>query len=157
MTDKKFSKSANFFIVIAALIALSVILAFFYFSFDGTGRLQWLLTFHKDELTDFAENFLKGEASSTQAFGAKRIYSDTTEGHRQVIFETGGSGLGSATSYHGFYYSPDDAFISCLQSATTVLDGESNGHIAHWKETTGDNECYVTRIQAHWYLWRSYF
>ncbi|MBR3257029.1 hypothetical protein IKG02_01960 [Candidatus Saccharibacteria bacterium] len=74
MTDKKFSKSANFFIVIAALIALSVILAFFYFSFDGTGRLQWLLTFHNDELTDFAENFLKGDSCSKSIDVAKKYH-----------------------------------------------------------------------------------
>lgn len=71
-----------------------------------------------------------------------------------VEFEVDGFGFGSATSYNGFYYSPDDVPMG-FQGALLDLTETSSGW--SWQEENGDNHQTIEKICDHWYWYEAHF
>lgn len=72
-----------------------------------------------------------------------------------IEFSCGGAGFGSATSYCGFYYSPDDDMtkIWCGPSDNEPLVESDKGYV--WEQKDGDNTYYTEHICGHFYYYKS--
>lgn len=70
----------------------------------------------------------------------------------------GGAGIGSATSYYGFYYSENDS-IDDMQNinypAGEELKPDGSGY--SWNEMDGDNRFYVEKIMDNFYYYESHY
>lgn len=71
-----------------------------------------------------------------------------------VDFAVGSSGFSSATSYTGFYYSPEDVPLG-FQGA--VLDLTENDQGWTWQQEDGDNHQTIEKICDHWYWYKASF
>lgn len=82
-------------------------------------------------------------------------YVNTWEGeHEMVEFLLSGFGLGSATSYYGCYYSPDDVPLT-FQNGNERLT--QCGHDS-WKWSgRGDNQGRTVKIMDNWYYFEASF
>lgn len=71
-----------------------------------------------------------------------------------VNFSCGGAGLGSSTSYYGFYYTKNENLtaIWCCGGAV-VPDGKGWS----WKESDGDNSYYTEKICDNFYYYEAHF
>jgi hypothetical protein len=63
-----------------------------------------------------------------------------------VDFWCGGYGLGSSTSYSGFYYSPDDIPLGFQGTAMDLVKYDSGWK---YKELDSDNQYYTEKISTH--------
>lgn len=74
-----------------------------------------------------------------------------------VDFSCGGAGIGSGTSYVGFYYTPynDMTAIWCAASTVDCLTPSGNGF--EWHETNGDNYYYTENICGNFYYYEASF
>ncbi len=70
-------------------------------------------------------------------------------------FETGASGLGSSTSYWGFYYSPEDVPLPLMGTAEMRYTPSGSGW--RWEEPEGDNWAYTQRLTESWYWYEMHF
>lgn len=88
--------------------------------------------------------------------GVKEVYSDTDV----IDVYCGGTGIGSATSYYGFYYSPDDlpkdAWCGSNFGRTSdELNPEGNGFVIKY---SNDDNCYYTeKIRDNFYYYEAHF
>lgn len=71
-----------------------------------------------------------------------------------VEFTVSGWGIGSQTSYSGFYYSPEDALLG-FQWTPVTFQPDGNGW--RWEESDGDNWEYVEKIKDNWYWFEMHF
>ena len=94
---------------------------------------------------DFLELLEIDEIQSVRSFG------DTIE------FACGGSGLGSATFYCGFYYSENDDLygIWCAPTEGSSLTPVDGGFL--YEEAKGDNRYYTEHICGHFYYYEAAF
>lgn len=74
-----------------------------------------------------------------------------------VDFYCGGFGVGSATSYVGFYYTPENdmAAMWCAPSSAALLIPSGNGFV--WREPNGDNRYYTEHICGDFYYYEASF
>lgn len=76
-----------------------------------------------------------------------------------VDFRCGGSGFGSATSYYGFYYSPDNEpagfFAGTSISGSFELKPDGDGY--SYQEENSDNRFYTEKITDCFYYYESHF
>ena len=74
-----------------------------------------------------------------------------------VDFSCGGAGVGSGTSYVGFYYTADNDMtaIWCAPSSVTSLTPSGNGF--EWQEPHGDNRYYTEHICGNFYYYEASF
>ena len=75
-----------------------------------------------------------------------------------IDFDCGGKGVGSATSYYGFYYSEDNAInvkenIEYPKGETLQQDGKGYS----WNEPDGDNRFYVEKIIDGFFYYESHY
>lgn len=71
-----------------------------------------------------------------------------------VEFKKGVFGIGSSTTYKGFYYSPTD---EPLGFQGTNIKFEKKGKGWKWKEKKGDNWEYTERIMSNWFKFEIHF
>ena len=88
--------------------------------------------------------------------GIKEVYSDT----EVIDVYCGGTGIGSATSYYGFYYSPDglpkDAWCGSNFGRTAdELTPEGKGFAI--KNSNDDNYYYTEKIRDNFYYYEAHF
>ena len=88
--------------------------------------------------------------------GIKEVYSDT----EVIDVYCGGTGIGSATSYYGFYYSPDglpkDAWRGSNFGRTSdELTPEGKGFAI--KNSNDDNYYYTEKIRNNFYYYEAHF
>ena len=115
----------------------------------------------KDEVIEFVcekeEELLKAiENGEFSAFENKGFIKsiDTNETH--VDFSCGGAGVGSGTSYVGFFYSPNDDMTAVWRSPSSIsLTPFGNGF--EWQEENGDNYYYAEHICGHFYYYEFSF
>lgn len=69
-------------------------------------------------------------------------------------FDTGGSGLGSETSYWGFYYSATGKPVGFQGSPVDFTETE-DGY--YWKEPDGDNWQKSKELAPHWFTYEAHF
>lgn len=116
----------------------------------------------KDEIFDFvSENekeLLKAiEAGDYSAFENRGFIKDIDPDETVVDFSCGGAGVGSGTSYVGFYYTleNDMAAVWCAPSSASALKPSGNGY--EWKESNGDNRYYTEHICGNFYYYEVSF
>ena len=102
----------------------------------------------KDDVFEFVcekeEELLNAiENENFSAFENKGFIKRIDTDESLVDFSCGGAGVGSGTSYVGFYYSPDDNMtdIWCSPYPESSLTRAGNGF--EWREENGDNYYYT--------------
>ena len=117
----------------------------------------------KDEVFDFVseneEELLKAiEAGDYSAFENQGFIKDIDPDETVVDFSCGGAGVGSGTSYVGFYYAPDDDMVAlhwCGPRSADALKPAGAGY--EWQEYNGDNYYFVEPICGHFYYYEASF
>ena len=116
----------------------------------------------KDEVFEFVcekeEELLKAiEDAEFSAFENKGFIKSIDVNETYVDFSCGGAGIGSGTSYVGFYYSPNDdmTVVWCAPFSTNSLIPSGNGF--KWQEQNGDNQYYTEHICGHFYYYEASF
>ncbi len=114
----------------------------------------------KDEVFDFVseneEELLKAiEGGDYSAFENQGFIKDIDVDETVVDFSCGGAGIGSATSYVGFYYTPENdmAAVWCAPSSASSLTPSGNGF--EWQEPNGDNRYYTEHICGNFYYYEA--
>lgn len=116
----------------------------------------------KDEVFAFVRE--KEEALSSaitdgdfSAFENKGFIQRVDVREKYVDFSCGGAGVGSGTSYVGFYYSPEDDLTAvwCAPSSAASLMPCGNGF--EWLEPIGDDRYYTEHICGHFYYYEASF
>lgn len=74
-----------------------------------------------------------------------------------VDFSCGGAGVGSGTSYVGFYYTPgnDMTAVWCAPQSPDSLTAFGNGYA--WHQSDGDNIYYTEHICGNFYYYEASF
>ena len=93
-----------------------------------------------------------GEPRRSEQLHGIRIVRTYPEG--LVEFCCDGMGLGSATSYYGFYYAPDGR-MDALWCAGTPLVSHGQGWL--YEEKGGDNRYYTEHITGDFYYYEASF
>ena len=116
----------------------------------------------KDEVFDFVseneEELLKAiEAGDYSAFENQGVIKDIDTYETVVDFYCGGAGVGSGTSYVGFYYTleNDMAAVWCAPSFASALTPSGNGF--EWQEPNGDDRYYTEHICGNFYYYEASF
>lgn len=84
------------------------------------------------------------------------VYYDTYDGWDVTYYQNTGvveflasaRGLGSASQYSGFYYSPQNVPVGFQGAELELVAGDSGWQ---WSESGGDNHYYTERIADNWY------
>ena len=105
----------------------------------------------EDELLTAIEN------RDFSAFENQAFIQDIDADRRVVDFSCGGAGIGSGTSYVGFYYTPDDDMTAvwCAPASSDLLMSSGNGF--EWREPDGDNRYYTEHICGNFYYYEASF
>lgn len=105
---------------------------------------------HEKELIEAVEN---GDFS---AFENQGFIKDIDADDAVVDFSCGGAGVGSGTSYVGFYYTPDNDMTAvwCAPSAGSMTP---SGDGYQWRESGGDNWYYTEFICGNFYYYEASF
>ena len=116
----------------------------------------------KDTILEFVSENEEGlltaiESGDFSAFENKGFIKDIDASETVVDFSCGGAGIGSATSYVGFYYTPtnDMAAAWCAPSSSSELIPSGNGY--EWREPGGDNRYYTELICGNFYYYEASF
>lgn len=116
----------------------------------------------KDEVFDFVseneEELLKAiEAGDFSAYENKGFIKEIDADETVVDFSCGGTGVGSGTSYVGFYYTSENdmAAVWCAPSSASSLTPSGNGF--EWQEANGDNRYYTEHICGNFYYYEASF
>ena len=116
----------------------------------------------KDEVFDFVreneEALLKAmEAGDFSAYENKGFIQTINAEETVVDFSCGGAGIGSGTSYVGFYYTSknDMAAVWCAPPSARGLTPSGNGF--KWQQPNGDNQYYVEHICGNFYYYEASF
>ncbi len=114
----------------------------------------------KDEVFDFVseneEELLKAiECGDYSAFENQGFIKDIDADETVVDFSCGGAGVGSGTSYVGFYYTPENdmAAVWCAPSSASALIPSEDGFL--WKSR--DNRYYTEHICGNFYYYEASF
>ena len=116
----------------------------------------------KDEVFDFVseneEELLKAiGAGDFSALENQGFIKDIDPDETVVDFSCGGAGVGSGTSYVGFYYTSENdmAAVWCAPSFAGWLIPSGNGF--EWQEANGDNWYYTEHICGNFYYYEASF
>ena len=116
----------------------------------------------KDDVFEFVyekeEELLKAiENGDFSAFENKGFIKDIDADETVVDFFCGGAGVGSGTSYVGFYYTPDNDMTAvwCAPSSASSLTPSESGF--EWQEPNGDNRYYTEHICGNFYYYEASF
>ena len=116
----------------------------------------------KDEIIEFVcekeDELLKAiEDGDFSAFENKGFIKDIDADETVVDFSCGGAGIGSGTSYVGFYYTPnnDMTAVWCAPSSSGSLTPSKNGF--EWRESNGDNWYYTEHICGNFFYYEASF
>ena len=117
----------------------------------------------KDDVFDFVskneEELLEAiEVGDYSAFENQGFIKDIDADETVVDFSCGGAGVGSGTSYVGFYYAPDDDMAAlhwCGPRSADALKPAGAGY--EWQEYKGDNYYFVEHICGHFYYYEASF
>jgi hypothetical protein len=154
--------------VVAFLLAASMLFTLTGCS-DWVGGLAFLaMVLMSDDSADKDEVFAfvqENEAALLKAIEDKDFSSYENKGFIKKIdcdilvvdFSCGGAGVGSGTSYVGFFYTADDdmAAVWCAPYSEASLEPSGSGF--SWQEENGDNRYYTEHICGHFYYYEASF
>ncbi len=116
----------------------------------------------KGEIFEFVceneEELLKAiQDGDFSAFENQGFIKEIDANETVVDFSCGGAGVGSGTSYVGFYYTPDNDMTAvwCAPSSAGSLTPFGNGFV--WQEPNGDNRYYTEHICGNFYYYEASF
>ena len=144
-------KSLNEFL--CNLEVMNVKLQNYHWNVTGKG---FFLTHEK--LEEYYDELLKAiENGDFSAFENKGFIKDIDPDEVVVDFSCGGAGVGSGTSYVGFYYTTDNDMTAvwCAPSSASLLTPSGNGF--EWQESNGDNWYYTEHICGNFYYYEASF
>ena len=97
------------------------------------------------------------EVGDFSAFENKGIVKNINADHEAVDFSCGGAGMGSATAYVGFYYTPDHDITAawCAPPSASTMTRVGNGY--EWREPNGDNRYYTEQICENFFYYEASF
>ena len=145
-------KRKTILICFACILVVIAISVFFVYK-DANPTVINYVKRNSTELMNYAESVIKdNNYNSTATYNGWDV-SYWAESN-MVEFLVKGSGLGSATTYEGFYYSPDDKPIG-FQGADVDFEKENIGW--RWEDSTGDNWNYTEKIIDRWYWFKMSF
>lgn len=113
-------------------------------------KARELVLENEEELEKIAQQCIAGE-EELNFEGIKKIqyWSD----YPLVEFFMGGMGIVPASTYYGFYYSPDDKPMAFMDNGELVTEEKDS-----WKWTSvGDNHGHVRKIKDKWYYYDASF
>lgn len=116
----------------------------------------------KDEVFEFVceneEELLQAiEDRDFSSFENQGFIKDIDADDTVVDFSCGGAGVGSGTSYVGFYYTPDNDMTAvwCAPSSANSMTASGDGY--EWREPNGDNRYYTEHICGNFYYYEASF
>lgn len=116
----------------------------------------------KDDIFEFVfdneEELLNAiENNDLSAFENHGLIKDINAEDAVIDFYCGGVGVGSGTSYVGFYYTPDNDMTAvwCAPSSADMLIPCGNGF--EWRKENGDNRYYTEHICGNFYYYEASF
>ena len=150
----------------ATIISLVVILAIVIWRFFGLAIIVMIGDMNVPDKNEIFELVEKNQIEITDAIEKnnfeniekiKGIENITVE-ENYIDFDCGGKGIGSETSYYGFYYSEDNeidvkANIEYPKGETLKPDGKGYS----WDELDGDNRFYVEKIIDGFFYYESHY
>ena len=107
---------------------------------------------------DNEEDLLQAvEAGDFSGFENQGFIKTVDADDKTVDFSCGGAGMGSGTSYVGFYYTQDHdmAAVWCAPSSAKALNPAGEGY--EWHEHQGDNYYYTEQICGNFYYYEASF
>ena len=142
--------------VFCLLFLMAMAAAFFAFDalLDDRAGKEDVIAFVRENEEALLEAIEQGELSEYEKKGVvRKINAEETV----VDFSCGGAGIGSGTSYVGFYYTPDDDMTAvwCAPFSEDSLRPSGNGY--EWQEANGDNYYYTEHICGHFYYYEACF
>lgn len=135
----------SFFIVL--------VIAITFFIFDPLFSINRFVKNNYSELMEYAESMVQaGNNGECAIYGNFEVtyWADSN----MVEFIVRKKGLGSSSSYEGFYYSPDNQLLAFQGNLVDFVPYKS-GWI--WEENDGDNHEYIEKIMDNWYRFEIYF
>jgi len=144
-------KKWNRIIVIAAIIILAVY-AIKYIS-NPERRIRNFIDQNRKELVTIADAYLNSDTTTKKYKGVKveQVFSGN---HDIVQFYYCGVGIVPASTYYGFYYSPDDV-PAAYQNTNSILTAVSDNEW-EWSDGT-DNGGRTIKILKDWYYYEAWF
>lgn len=142
------------FIVLCSDILGSAVFLFLAASGDDSADKEDVFEFVCEREEDLKKAI---ENRDLSAFENKGFIKDIKAGETAVDFSCGGAGIGSGTSYVGFYYTPDEDMTApwCAPSSSDLLTPSGNGY--EWQEENGDNRYYTEHICGNFYYYEASF
>lgn len=139
-------------LLVGILVLLILSAAFLGCRYSKWG-IVWHIRHNGGDLEELARQVISvGEVSPDMKY---RNYSISYWKEGQMVeFTVSGWGIGSATSYSGFYYSPEDALLGFQWTPVTF---RPDGDGWRWEEPDGDNWEYVEKIKDNWYWFEMHF
>ncbi len=116
----------------------------------------------QDDIFEFvreneAEMLAAIEKGEIEAFGNRGVVKTVHESEMYIKFSCGGAGVGSGTSYVGFYYTANGSAAVIGESPSFAEKLVPCGNGFEWRETDGDNRYYTEQICGHfWYYEESF-
>ncbi len=151
---KTFLKAFLGFMVSLLVIFIALILGFNAFLSNNLSKREIFYLVDKNNetiLADISENNFDDTLAIKGVTDVVR--NDVTD------IQCGGKGLGSATSYYGFYYCEADEpvvmFNGYISDAGTALISENNGY--SFREKDSDNTYYTEKILPCFYYYEWHF
>lgn len=134
-------------ILILSLAALILVLGLVF----RNRLIRTYVVLFDDHLRAYAAQMLEhpGDASGRYGFWKTSCFPEAG----MVEFRTGGWGLGSGTTYQGFYYAADDTHKAYGAASVPM---EISGETASWTDGT-DNHGTSVRIAENWFWYSAAF
>lgn len=139
-------------IIIAAVLIILAISAVKYIT-NPERRIKNFINQNSEELVTIAEAYLNSDTTIKTYKGVE--VESVFRGNNDIVqFYYGGVGIVPASTYYGFYYSPDD-IPTAYQNVNCRLSAVSDDE---WKWSDGtDNGGRTIRIMKNWFYYEAWF
>lgn len=127
----------------------AVYLSFLVAQGDDRAEKDDIISFVTEQEQQLLQAIERGDFSGFENNG---IVKSVSVRESAVEFYCGGVGMGSNTTYVGFFYSPADDMLAFYPSAGKE-DVFPVGEGFLWKEEAGDNQFYTEKIADHFYYY----
>lgn len=140
---------------VVCMLCAAVTAGFLYASVGQTrdakaGIIEYVQT-NQEALEQFAVGLMENPSGDNEYNGWQvTCYGDA----RMVEFVIRGTGVGSSTTYEGFYYSEDDCPIGFQGTEAGFVPDDTGWS---WEEENGNNRERTERITARWYWFQMNF
>lgn len=135
------------------IVFILLVIAVAFFVSGKSASIRRFVKSNSVELTQYAQNMIKtGSNGECETYGDYEVtyWADTD----MVEFILRKHGMGSASVYEGFYYSPDDTPLGFQGNQVDFTTSDSGWT---WEESNGDNCEYTEKILEHWYWFEFHF